>query len=311
MGLTFIDLFCGIGTIRMGMEQAGHECVYSVEWDKHKRKIYSIIFGGEPEGADICTVNARELPKADVWTFGAPCQDFSIAGTRSGLEGDRSSLIREVFRLVRETKEEHRPKYLLYENVKGMLSSNKGFDYLEILSEMESLGYDIEWQLLNSKNFGVPHNRERVLTIGHLRGRSSEKVFPIEQTVDCKNPAVCLTARGYGSQRNGTYVVTHSKGIEVVGDLDIKGLDSIKRIYGVNGISPSLTTMQGGCRQPKIEINGQIRILTPKECWRLQGIPDQITDKVIQAGISDSQMYRGAGDACTVNVIYEIAKKLT
>ena len=147
MSLKFVDLFCGIGTIRMGMEQAGHECVYSVEWDKHKRKIYSIIFGGEPEGADICAVNARDIPTADVWTFGAPCQDFSIAGKRAGLKGDRSSLVREVFRLNRETEEEHRPKYLLYENVKGMLSSNKGFDYLEILSEMESLGYNIEWQV--------------------------------------------------------------------------------------------------------------------------------------------------------------------
>jgi len=187
--MKFIDMFCGMGTIRMGFEQAGHKCVYSIEWDKHKRRIYEVIFGNEPEGRDITSVRADDLPRADCWTFGAPCQDFSIAGLRDGLDGDRSSLVREVFRLVRETPEEHRPEWLLYENVKGMLSSNKGLDYLEILFEMASLGYDIEYQLLNSKDFGVPHNRERVFTVGHLGKGSLRKIFPIVTGVGCENPA--------------------------------------------------------------------------------------------------------------------------
>ena len=170
----------------MGFEQAGWECVYSVEWDKHKRRAYNVIFGSEPDGRDIMECRAIDFPRADCWTFGAPCQDFSLAGYRSGLDGDRSSLVREVFRLVRETKEEYRPKWLLYENVRGMLSSNKGFDYLQILTEMESLGYDIEWQMLNSKDFGVPQNRERVFTIGHKRGTKQNNIFPIER-VDINN----------------------------------------------------------------------------------------------------------------------------
>ena len=354
MGLKFVDLFCGIGTIRMGMEQAGHECVYSVEWDKHKRKIYSIIFGKEPEGSDIRATNARDIPRADVWTFGAPCQDFSIAGTRSGLEGDRSSLIREVFRLVRETKEEHRPKYLLYENVKGMLSSNKGFDYLEILSEMESLGYDIEWQLLNSKNFGVPQNRERVFTLGCLRGRSARKVFPIggKNTITCTEVGTiegigghdilkrCYSLDGLSPTLNicagGNHfakflqpcVIDHNK-VRITEDRSMcvmasyyKGLDNhgartailqTGRGYNKGGeheITPTLTKNSWQHNNHLVTDYG-IRRLTPKECWRLQGISDEISDKVIQAGISDTQMYRGAGDACTVNVIYEIAKKLT
>jgi DNA (cytosine-5)-methyltransferase 1 len=177
--MKFVDLFCGIGTIRMGMEQAGHECVYSVEWDKHKRKIYSIIFGKEPEGSDICAVNAGDVPRADVWCFGAPCQDFSIAGKRLGMEGERSSLVLEVFRLVRETPEEDRPKYLIYENVKGMFSSNGGRDFLEILDQMASLGYNfIEYSLLNSNNFGVPQNRERELSLSDiLEDEVPEKYF--------------------------------------------------------------------------------------------------------------------------------------
>jgi len=366
-------MFCGIGTMRMGFEQAGWECVYSIEWDKWKRKMYEVIFGGLPNESDIRSVNGRGLPDADCWCFGAPCQDFSIAGTRTGLEGDRSSLVREVFRLVREVKEEYRPKWLLYENVKGMLSSNKGFDYLEILNEMASLGYDIEYQLLNSKDFGVPQNRERVFTIGHLRGKGGRKVFPIGGT--------------------------NENSITKIGDLQLKGRHDLAcRVYSPNGISPSLTKCEGGGLQHKIQLVGQvsnegsqagkvynsdgifpticagthgyangniqlpciaasrgrnpqnpsdrtsgnyveqrleinttgnsntittvqkdnyvldtqsrIRRLTPRECMRLQGVSDEVTDKLIAAGISDTQMYRGAGDACTTNVIYEIARRL-
>ena len=306
MGLTFVDLFCGIGTIRMGMEQAGHTCTYSVEWDKHKRKIYSIIFGGEPEGADIREVHAADIPVSDIWTFGAPCQDFSIAGKRAGMEGERSSLVLEVFRLIRETPEEDRPKYLIYENVKGMLSSNGGRDFLGILDQMASLGYDqIEYSLLNSKNFGVPQNRERVFTLGHLRRRGGRKIFPIFHSVDCQNPAVCLTARGYGSQRNGTYVTANPVTETISIDLKSEKSSTRRGMYKNEYVGALDTNCNVGITRDQ-----RIRRLTPKECWRLQGISDEITDKVIQAGVSDTQMYRGAGDACTVNVIYEIAKKL-
>ena len=307
MALTFIDLFCGIGTIRMGMEQAGHKCAYSVEWDKHKRKIYSIIFGKEPEGADIRTVHANDIPRSDVWAFGAPCQDFSIAGKREGMEGERSSLVLEVFRLVRETKEEDRPKYLIYENVKGMLSSNGGRDFLGILDQMVTLGYDqIEYSLLNSKNFGVPQNRERVFVIGHFGGKGTGKVFPIFHSVDCKNPAVCLTVRGYGGQRNGTYVTANPVTETISIDLKSEKSSTRRGMYKKEYVGALDTDCNVGITKDQ-----RIRKLTPKECWRLQGVLDEITDKVIQAGISDTQMYRGAGDACTVNVIYEIAKKLT
>lgn len=107
------------------------------------------------------------------------CQDFSVAGKRAGLDGDRSSLVREIFRLVREKGEENKPEWLIYENVKGMLSSNRGFDFLAILTEMGELGYDIEWQLFNTKNFGIPQNRERVYVVGHLRAKGRKQVFPL------------------------------------------------------------------------------------------------------------------------------------
>lgn len=296
--MKFIDMFCGMGTVRMGFEKAGHECVYSIEWDKHKRKIYEVIFGNEPESKDITTVRASDLPVSDCWAFGAPCQDFSIAGTRAGLEGDRSSLVKEVFRLVRETQEEHRPEWLFYENVKGMLSSNKGIDYLEILFEMASLGYDIEFQLLNSKNFGVPQNRERVFTLGHLRSKGVRKVFPISGEVnsaDCKQfsdgtgIAFCLDT-GYDKGISPGYV-NKGRRTQVI---------QLWNVMPISGVA-----YKGTGSRPY-----RIRRFTPRECMRLQGVSDEVTDMLIAKKISDKQMYRAAGDACTVNVIYEIARRL-
>ena len=208
--LTFIDWFAGIGGFRRGMELAGHKCIGFCEFDKFAVASYTSMHlitdeqreylstldlkkrqkeilkeeyrNGEWYAKDITEVKGEDVPKSDCWGFGAPCQDFSVAGRRAGLDGSRSSLVREVFRIIGEIPEEDRPEWLIYENVKGMLSSNRGFDFLAILLEMDGWGYDIQWQLLNSKYHGVPQNRERVYLIGHLRGRGPSKVFPIEGT---------------------------------------------------------------------------------------------------------------------------------
>ena len=160
--MKFIDFFAGIGGIRLGLEQAGHECVGFCEWDKFARTAYKAMYDteGEWECHDIRTASSVELPKADLWCFGFPCQDISVAGKQKGLqEGERSGLFYEVMRLLAGLRQEDRPKWLLV--------------------EVGGYGYDCEWQLLNSKDFGVPQNRERVFIIGHLRGRSGGKVFPI------------------------------------------------------------------------------------------------------------------------------------
>ena len=129
---------------------------------------------GEWYAKDIKEVKGIDLPRADCWCFGAPCQSFSVAGKRAGLDGE-SGLIREIFRLLDELEEKDKPEWIIYENVKGMFSSNRGWDYAAILAEMDRLGYDIEWQNINSKWF-VPQNRERIYTIGHLRrfGRNTQ-----------------------------------------------------------------------------------------------------------------------------------------
>lgn len=258
--MKFIDLFAGIGGFRRGMELAGHECVGFCEWDKYATASYISMHlltnkqreylstldlkkrqkeilkdeykNGEWYSNDVRNVDAGSVPDADCWCFGAPCQDFSIAGKRAGLDGDRSSLVREVFRILGEIKEERRPEWLIYENVKGMLTSNRGFDYLEILLAMDELGYDCEWQLFNSKDWGVPQNRERVYTVGHLRSRGTAKIFPITGA-DGEN---CI-------QQLGNYLPTRTRGNPNQG-----------RIYSIEGIGPCLNKMDGGGREPSVAI---------------------------------------------------------
>lgn len=182
MSLTFIDFFSGVGGFRKGMEMAGHKCVGHCEKDKFANMSYTEIHKPTEEewnGTDITEVRAEDLPRADVWCFGFPCQDISVAGNRTGFKGNRSSLFFTVTRLIRDTKEEDRPKYLFIENVKNLLSVNRGYDFARLLIELDEIGYDAEWQVINSKDYGVPQNRERVFIIGHFRGRSGCKVFPI------------------------------------------------------------------------------------------------------------------------------------
>jgi len=180
--MKFIDLFSGIGGFRLGMEMAGHKCLGHCELDKFADKSYRAMHdvkGGEWYATDIRTVRASDIPRADCWCFGFPCQDISVAGKQLGFDGKRSSLFFEVMRLLQEIEEENRPRWLFIENVKNLFSVNNGQDFLEVLYQMDEIGYDAEWQLLNSKDFGVPQNRERVFIIGHLRGWGGRKVFPI------------------------------------------------------------------------------------------------------------------------------------
>ena len=182
--MKFLDLFSGLGGFRLGLEMAGHECVGHCEIDKFANKSYIAMH--EPKesewyGEDITKVRADELPGADIWCFGFPCQDISIAGKQKGFGGHRSSLFFTVTGLIRDIEEENRPSVLFIENVKNLLSVNRGYDFLKLLIELDEIGYDAEWQVLNSKHFGVPQNRERVFIVGHKRGIAKNNVFPIER----------------------------------------------------------------------------------------------------------------------------------
>ena len=248
--MKFIDFFAGIGGFRRGMELAGHECVGFCEFDKFATASYISMHllteeqrkeleklpikqrqkeilkeeyrNGEWFANDIRRVYAGDIPKADCWCFGFPCQDISVAGKQLGFQGNRSSLFFRVMYLVGQLKEEDEPTYLFIENVKNLLSVNGGWDFARLLIEMEQGGgYDAEWQVLNSKDFGVPQNRERCFIIGHLRGRSSAKVFPVERT-DGEN-SISMIGHRDGYRRN-------------------------MQIFSPDGITETLDTGQGGGR---------------------------------------------------------------
>ena len=268
--MKFIDFFAGIGGFRRGMELSGHECVGFCEFDKFATASYISMHllteeqrktledipikkrqkeilkeeyrNGEWYANDIRRVYAGDIPKADCWCFGFPCQDISVAGKQAGFQGNRSSLFFRVMYLVGQLKEEDKPTYLFIENVKNLLSVNGGWDFARLLIEMEQWGYDAEWQVLNSKDFGVPQNRERCFIIGHLRGRSTSEVFPIEGT-DGKN-SVSLNLFGCLNGRNSQR----------------------ERVYDSGGLSPTISTVPGGNTEPKIAIP----VLTPDRAEKRQ-----------------------------------------
>ena len=174
--MKFVELFAGVGGFRIGLERAGHECLWSNEWDKHCQDVYKYHWG-DIDGRDIRKVDADEVPKHDLLVGGFPCQSFSIAGLRKGTNEERGTLFQEIVRIAKA----RRPDTLLLENVKGLLSAQNGYAFYRIISELEELGYRLEWQVLNSKNFGVPQNRERVFIVGHLGDESGGQVFPLAE----------------------------------------------------------------------------------------------------------------------------------
>lgn len=352
--LRFLDLFAGIGGFRLGMTMAGHKPVGWVEWDKFARKSYEAMYDtkGEWTAHDITKVSDDDIRslrgRVDVITGGFPCQAFSIAGKRRGFEDTRGTLFFEIARFANII----RPRYLFLENVKGLLNHAGGDTFETILRTLDELGYDAEWDVLNSKDFGVPQNRERVFIIGHLRGERTRKIFPIGQShsvSDTKrveaNPSIsALTATDYkgpSKQRPNLVVPTLQELTQNMPDAqrvyDPAGLARTLKaegggqgaktgLYAIPTLTPDRDTKrQNGRRfkepgEPMFTLTAQdkhgvmlgnmrIRRLTPRECWRLQGFPDWAFDKAQEVN-SDTQLYKQAGNAVTVNVIYEIAKKM-
>ena len=462
--MQFVDFFAGIGGIRLGLEQAGHKCVGFCEFDKYARTAYKAMYDteGEWESHDVRATKPYDVPNADLWCFGFPCQDISVAGKKKGLqEGERSGLFYEIMRLLAGRRKEDRPRWLLIENVKNLLSIGNGFDFARLLCEVGGHGYTLQWDTLNSKNFGVPQNRERVFIVGYLGNIRGREVFPLKGT-DGENPCelneitqgVADAQRIYavntmndGSAR--TITANQAKmsaanmmlqtsrgttGVKIMGDaihesevypakiikpygstggvcgfkiaenktgiastcaardykgisrhncnavicMSIKGqklqkqidvsqtLDSSCRnnllqkqtccavltpdrtekrqngrrikepgeprftltaqdrhgvaIFDDQGrknkqlkpmdICPTLRAQSHG-NEPKVfGDNIRIRRLTPRECWRLQGFPDEYFDKAKAAGISDTQLYKQAGNGVTVNVARAIGERL-
>lgn len=330
--MNFISLFSGIGGFDYGFIKAGWQCVGWCELDKFAHKAFEILHdpnGEIPNEFDVRNVSdgfirtVRERTGTiDAIVAGFPCQAFSIAGKREGFkDATRGTLFFEIVRIA----EIARPSYLILENVKGLLNHDGGKTFEIILSTLDELGYNCEWQVLNSKDFGVPQNRERVFIVASARGSSRSKVFPIIRKND--------------------------RTIKIIGQL-ANGFRQVNEVLNPNGICTSLRTFQGGNLQPKIiqpnkhgiliddgklkikddvsrclvasyykgldNRDGRtgvlekykIRKLTPLECFRLQSYPDEWYYTLKENGFSDSQLYKMAGNGVTSNVAFQIAKRL-
>jgi DNA (cytosine-5)-methyltransferase 1 len=317
--MKFIDLFSGIGGFHLGFSWAGHECVGWCEIDKFARRSYEAMHEtkGLWNASDIREVNPSDLPDADIYTFGFPCQSFSIGGKRGGFQDTRGTLFFEVMRLA----EIRKPKYLVAENVEGLLSHDGGQTFEVIINTMAELGYGVEWQVLDSKYFGVPQDRERVYIVGHLGGFSGREVFPFAESSGPPDGVQRQTTGTIGARSGeantvGTYivesnVVPQGKVKQVGTRTEYGGSPRTQdRVYDPTGLAPTLNTNGGGNREVKIVASDtRIRKLTPREYFRLQGFPDEYFDKAA-AVCSDSQLYKQAGNSVTVPVIYEIAKRI-
>ncbi|EGO2809094.1 DNA (cytosine-5-)-methyltransferase [Enterococcus faecalis] len=232
---TFLDLFAGVGGFRLGLEKAGHKCIGFCEIDRKARESYKAIHNteNEVEMHDITTISdefIRGIGRVDILAGGFPCQAFSVAGKRKGFGDTRGTLFFEIARFAHIL----RPKYLFLENVKGLLNHEGGATFETILRTLDELGYNVEWQLLNSKNY-VAQNRERIFIIGRLRGECTNQIFPItgeESAVDQESAEI------------NSVGTTNPKQI-VVGNANPSSKGMNGNVYSSEAISPTITCNHG------------------------------------------------------------------
>ena len=455
--MKFIDLFSGIGGFRSALELNGHKCIAYSEVDKFAKQSYQAIYNTEDEIdlGDITKISEEYLShfkqENDIVVGGSPCQSFSLAGSRKGFEDTRGTLFFEYAKVVKETQ----PKYFLFENVKGMLSHDKGNTIRVVLETFDQLGYYIDFNVFNSKYYDVPQNRERIYIVGKRKDlvdspKYQEKVKGKKKLEEVHNWAVDnisyvkllpklkteVTTRLIDvleDEVDEKYYLSEEKTKKLTLDNDLGGklnmydFNERDRVHSVNKVSPTLNTMQGGDRQPKVAVIGntsntgykshdvhdtdglsptvaardykgpkqiavreatkqgyaiaeqgdsvnvtypdsktrrgrvgkqvaqtlqagevnqgvviddtqgydgvrtyksisptlrssrsglktidnlRIRKLTPLECWRLQSFTDEQFYKAKDSGVSNSQLYKQAGNAVTVNVVDYIVKNI-
>jgi len=341
-----LDLFSGIGGFHLGFHNAGYKVnSYFSEVDKYAIQVYQNNFKDAKYVGSVTDVRGGDLPRIDLITFGSPCQDFSLAGKRKGMGGDRSSLITHAIRLI----DECRPSLFIWENVKGTFSSNNGEDFWAIIQAFTNLGgYRLEWQLLNTKWF-LPQNRERIYLVGYLADGSGRQVFPIGENsgqideLQRQQGSACTVLARYEAGANGSYVVERKQPAQEVvlrvksasrSREDGSGQPVIKYNYGQKSLNTTLEKENLSTDQVKaldlynkkaqddsptltephhnslrLYDRGNIRRLTPIECERLQGFPDDWTKVGTEGEISDSQRYKMCGNAVTSNVVSAIAER--
>lgn len=298
--MKILELFAGIGACSKALKRLGIdlEIVDAVEIDKYAIASFNTIHETNFEIQDIIEYN-KVFKDLDLITHGSPCQDFSVAGKQAGGDlgsGTRSSLMYETIRIVGQ----NRPKYVLWENVKNLLSAKHKHNFDKYIETMNTLGYNSYYEVLNAKDYGIPQNRERVYTISIRKDIDKGNfIFPEKQKLKIRLKDVLednVEEKYYLSEEVASkYVQSKENNTNVIGNLVMnKWQDSMKRIYDIEKYSPAINTMQGGNLEPKIIINGRIRKLTPKECWRLMGFSDEDFEKAANVPTSNTQLYKQA-----------------
>jgi DNA (cytosine-5)-methyltransferase 1 len=295
--LKFIDLFAGIGGIRIGFEELGN-CVFSSEFDKYSQITYEANFGHKPAG-DITKINPNEIPSFDILLAGFPCQPFSMAGLRKGFEDTRGTLFFHIARII----DYHKPKIIFLENVKALKSHDKGKTYQVIESTLQNLGYNVHTKIINAKDFGVPQNRERIYIVGFLENLDFE--FPkvinhniklgdiLDKDVDSKYTISDRLWAGHQRRKEEHKQKGNGFGYSLFNH-NSSYTSTISARYYKDG-SEILIAQEG--KNP--------RKLTPREAARLQGFPNNFIIPV-----SDNQAYKQFGNSVAIPVIKAIANQI-
>lgn len=324
--MKLLSLFSGIGAFEKALDNLDilYELVNYCEIDKYASKAYSLIHN-VPESknlGDITKVDTSNLRDIDICSYGFPCQDISIQGMQKGFTDDggrtRSGLFFEALRIIEDTK----PKYAIAENVKNLVSKRFEKEFEIVLSSLEEAGYNNYWQVLNSKDFGIPQNRERVFIVsirkdiddGKLKFPQPELLFLNVRDIldDVVSPNCYLKDEDV---RKFVSKPTSVGNCSQLGYIDRPTFhDFSNRVYSIDGIARTLMGEGGNCNDKAGQYlldSGQIRRLTPKECFRLMGFDDRDIDVLIKNKISNTQLYKMAGNSIVVNVLEAIFKMLS
>lgn len=295
----FIDLFAGIGGMRLALEAAGGRCVFSSEWDIHAQKTYLANFGEVPKG-DITKIRTEEIPKFDILSAGFPCQPFSSFGKRAGFKHKtQGTLFFDVLRII----EAKRPNAFILENVKGLVSHDGRRTMDTILAALDHAGYEVRHTILNAANFGVPQNRERVYIVGFRRSKYGKS--PVFDWPDRKNKVVGIgkfieeNVHGYSISKHlqSSYIFKKEDGrpeivnreTEVPAKTLVASYHKIQRLSG--------TFVEDGPTG--------LRLLTASECKAIMGFP-----KAFKIPVSRTQMYRQLGNSVAVPVVSAIMREI-
>ena len=316
----FIDLFCGIGGIRIGMESQGFECVFSSDINVECQKTYEENFGEKPLG-DITLVDEKTVPNHDILCAGFPCQPFSISGKQKGFDDTRGTLFFEIYRILNEKK----PPVVFLENVKHLVHHDHGKTLNTIITKLEDLGYSVSWKVLNGADFGVAQNRERIIIIGHLNGEKFDfdkvktvKRKMLNEFLDTEGDFEFLDPTEYTlldnpKQQPGSGLIFAGYRNKAIRKAGVRpGTEHLSRvhkqpnrIYSVKGIHPTLPSQESSGRFFVLTEDNRVRKLTINECWRIMGFPEDYK-KVSAIG----EQYKQLGNSVCVPMIKAVAEEI-